>query len=239
MPSSDEAKGRQLLTAVERLVASNETLRRVAAEAVALANTREGEEPTKDVAAREIVRRYSNLAAFAGGASGLAGLVPGMGIPLGIGAALAELAFLLKFEVEMSLVLLHLYGFDIDDPQERQVGFLLASVGTYEAGSSSNVVVDVARAEGVAIWNYGPRRAARTIVTTMAAIVALRMWKGLLKLVPFVGMAVGSSMNKVLTRRVGDRVRRDLKTRRELLRKQAKAPAKPRPKTARRSRPRA
>jgi hypothetical protein len=232
MPVPDEAKGRQLLTAVERLVANNDTLRRVAAETLAVAKARGGEQPAKEVAAREVVRRYSNLAAMAGGASGLASLVPGMGIPLGIGAALAELTFLLKFEVEMTLVLMHLHGFDIEDPEERQIGFLLASVGTYEAGSGSNIVLDVARAEGVAIWNYGPRRAARTLVTVMAALAVLRIWKGLLRLVPFVGMAVGSTLNKVLTRRVGDRVNRDLKTRHDLLRR------KPRPAAKKTARPR-
>jgi hypothetical protein len=226
MPNADEARGRQLLTSVERLVASNEKLRAVSAECLAIAGVRDGEGPHRDVAAAEVVRRYSNRAAVIGGASGLPSLIPGAGIPLGIGAAFAELALLLKIEVEMSLVLLDLYGFDIDDPQERQIGFLLASVGTYE-GSSSNVVADVARAEGVAIWNYGPRRIARLLVTTMASLAAMRIWRGLLKAVPFLGMAVGSSMNKVLTRRVGERVRRDLKTRRELMRKSPSRPAAP------------
>src|SRR5207245_39454 len=116
-------------------------------------------------------------------------------------------------------------GFDIDDPEERQIGFLLASVGTYDAGTNSNFLRDVARAEGVAIWNYGPRRLARMVVMAMAALAASRIWKGLLKLVPFVGIAVGTSMNKVLTGRVGERVSRDLRTRRELLRKSARAAA--------------
>ena len=234
MSKADEEKGRQLLTSVERLVASSDKLRAVAAECLAVAKTRDGEASHRDVAAAEIVRRYSNKAALAGGVSALPGLVPGAGIPLSVGAAFAELAVLLKLEVEMALVLLHLHGFDIDDPKERQIGFLLASVGTYDAGSGSNYLVDVARAEGVAIWNYGPRRIARMLVTSMAALVAIRVWKALLKMVPFVGMAVGSSLNKVLTRRVGERIHRDLKTRQHLVREPArkktpqkrKAPAK-------------
>jgi hypothetical protein len=223
----DEAKGRELLSSVERLVASNAKLRRVAAECRAKAG---------DEAATEAVRRYSNLAAIAGGASALPGIIPGAGLAIGLGAVLAELAVLLKLEVEMALVLLELHGFDIDDPRERQLGFLMASVGTYEAGTRHNAVVDFARAEGEAIWNYAPRRLARMTVSFMALLVAVRFARGLIKLVPFLGMAVGSSMNKVLTTRVGTRIRRDLRARRELLRDARKAEAPPRrkPRHARR-----
>jgi uncharacterized protein (DUF697 family) len=215
----DDAKGRALLTSVERLVASSAKLRAVAAEVRAIVKATKPDEPVIEAAGQEVVRRYSNRAAIVGGASGLPALIPGVGLAIGLGAILAELAALLKVEVEMTLVLLDLYDFDIDDPKERQLGFLLASVGTYDAGTGSNFLVDVARAEGVAIWNYAPRRAARMLVTVMAYLVAVRLWRGLVKLVPFLGIAVGSSMNKVLTMRVGERARRALATRRELIEK--------------------
>ncbi len=233
---SDEARGRQLLTSVERLVASNDKLRAVSAECLAIAKTRPGAEPPRDRAAGEVVRRYSNRAALVGGASALPSLAPGIGLAVGVGAALAELALLLKLEVEMALVLLDLHGFDIDDPQERQIGFVLASVGTYDAGTGSNFLKDVAQAEGVALWNYGPRRLARMLVTAMARLAAGRVWRGLLKLVPFLGIAVGTSMNKVLTTRVGERVSRDLRTRRELLSRAARTTGAKRRSRAKRTR---
>jgi hypothetical protein len=216
------AEGRRLLSSVERLVASNDKLRREAAQCRAVAQSRESDQSELDAAAAEAVRRYSNRAAVAGGASALPGIIPGAGLAIGVGTALAEVAVLLKLEVEMALVLLELNGFDIEDPRERQLGFLMASVATYEAGAPRNAVVDIARAEGEAIWNYAPRRLARMTVSVMALILAVRFARGLVKLVPFLGIAVGTGMNKVLTTRVGERIRRDLRARRDLVREAAK-----------------
>ncbi len=224
--AKDEEKGQKLLTAVERILASNESVRGLVRKAKATATAALGEEASKkDVrraAAKEIVRTYSNRAAVAGGASALPALIPGVGsIALGIGGGLAELTLLLKFEVEMALALTHLYGFDIEEPRERQLAFLLASVGTYDA-AGKNFFVDVAKVEGTAIWNYAPRRLGRLVATAATRLAALYLWRGLLKMVPFVGMAVGTSMNKVLTQRVGDRCAKDLELRRKLFRQQQK-----------------
>src|SRR5688500_573961 len=123
---SDEEKGRTLLTAVERIVASNEKIRAVVSECEERAG-----DGGRDAAAREIIRHYSNRAAIAGGVVALPSLVPGTGaIWVALGGALAELGALLKFEVEMALALTHLHGFDIDKEEERQLAFLMASVGT-------------------------------------------------------------------------------------------------------------
>jgi hypothetical protein len=220
---------------VERLVAGNEKLRREAATCRAVAKSQAGDVPEREAAAAEAVRRYSNRAALAGGASALPGVIPGAGLAIGVGSVLAEVAVLLKLEVEMALVLLELHGFDIDDPRERQLGFLMASVATYEAGAKHNVVVDFARAEGEAVWNYAPRRLARMTVSFMALILAVRFARGLIKLVPFVGIAIGTGMNKVLTTRVGQRIRRDLRARRDLMREGAKPKAKASPKKKKRA----
>ena len=54
----------------------------------------------------------------------LPGLIPGLGsIALSIGGGLAELTYLLKCEVEMTLALCHLYGFDIDAPASGSSAF--------------------------------------------------------------------------------------------------------------------
>jgi hypothetical protein len=237
MKKSDEARGKHLLTAVERLVASNEKLRAVSAECLAAAKATDEETDVRARAAAEVVRRYSNKAALLGGASGVPSLIPGAGIAIGLGAAVAEWVVLLKLEVEMALALLDLYGFDLDDPKERQLGFLLASVGTYDAGTGSNFFVDVAKVPAVATWNYAPRRVARWVVQAMALIVALKLWAGFAKMIPVLGIAVGSSMNKVLTTRVGKRVQKDVHARRELLRREARTSPAPKVKAASARRP--
>jgi hypothetical protein len=52
--------------------------------------------------------------------------------------------------------------------------------------------------------------------TPGAHIALLSVSKGFLRALPLVGIAVGSSMNKVLTQRVGERCMHELRKRREL-----------------------
>jgi hypothetical protein len=225
--SKDEERGRKILTAVERILADNVTIKALVREsqdkAVSVLTDDASKKDLRRAAAKEIIRTYSNRAAVAGGASGIPSLIPGFGaIALAIGGGLAELTAVLKFEVEMALALTHLYGFDIEEPRERQLAFLLASVGTYDA-AGKNFFVDVAKVEGTAIWNYGPRRLGRLVITALTMIAAMYVWRGLFKVVPIVGIAVGTSMNKVLTQRVGDRCQKDLALRRNMVLREKKA----------------
>lgn len=229
--NGDEAKGEQLLSAVERLVSSNETLRAHVKVCEARAKARAPEagrkaDTLRQLTAQELTASYSNRAAIAGGVSGVPALIPGFGsIAAGVAGTFAELAFLLKTEVELCLSIAHVYEFDIDEPQERQLAFLLAAVSTYDA-SGRNFFVDVVRAEGVAIWNYGSRVLARMLIKAMTVLALAYVWRGLLKMVPVLGMVIGSGMNKVLTQRVGARAALDFRTRRELVPKVKAAPKK-------------
>lgn len=233
---SDEAKGKQLLSAVERLVSSNDTLRELVAECEARAKRKAPEssktrDTLRQLTAQELSRVYSNRAAVAGGVTAVPALIPGVGsLAAGVAGTFAELAYLLKTEVELCLSIAHVYEFDIDEPQERQLAFLLAAVSTYDA-SGRNFFVDVVRAEGVAIWNYGPRVLARMLIKAMTVLALTYVWRGLLRMVPVLGIVIGSSMNKVLTQRVGERASRDLRTRRDLVKREAvKAPQAKKPK---------
>ena len=72
--TDDEAKGKQLLSAVERLISSNEALRAhvVVCEARAKARAPEASksrDTLRQLTAQELTRSYSNRAALAGGAS--------------------------------------------------------------------------------------------------------------------------------------------------------------------------
>lgn len=233
---SDETKGRELLSAVERLVASDASIKKVVASCAAKVGAAESSSSKRDLdaVAREVIRHYTTRAMVVGGAAGLPAVLPGWGtLVAAVGGGLAELALLLKLEVEMSLALTHLYGFDIGKKEERQLAFLLASVGTYDA-SGKNFFADMVKAEGVALWNYGPRKVAKMLATAMAQIALLYVWRGFFRVVPLVGMAIGGSLNKVLTQRVGERCARDLKTRRDLLKTPA-ARTKAKPRRARRS----
>lgn len=222
MSESDEAKGQQLLTAVERLVASNDTIREVVLVADSRAKAQAPEatktkDTLRELTAKELIKLYSNRAAIAGGATAVPALIPGLGsLAAGVAGTFAELAYLLKAEVELCLAMSHLYGFDIDEPKERQLAFLLASVGTYDAGGK-NFFADIVKAEGVAIWNYAPRTVGKFVLKAMTALALAYVWRGLVKMVPILGIVIGSGVNKVLTKRVGERVMADLRTRRDLM----------------------
>jgi uncharacterized protein (DUF697 family) len=232
----DDDQGRRLLTAVERIVASSAAIRATVdgVQATVKSSRAELKGPQLRAAVGSaLVKHYSDRAAIAGGASALPGLIPGWGsIVAAVGGTFAELTLLLKWEVEMALALSHLYGFDIDRPSERQLAFLMASVGTYDA-SGKNFFADVLRLEGAALWNYAPRRVARVVVQALAMLAAMYVWRGFLKAIPVVGVVVGSSVNKVLTRKVGDRCVRDLEMRRELMKNDGGAAStRPRKKAA-------
>jgi hypothetical protein len=214
-----EARGRRLLGAVERLIADDEVVRELADACDARARARrpqaaEDPQARRELASREIVRTFSNRAALAGALSGVPALFPGPGaLAAGLTGTLGEVAFLLKTEVEMCLALAHVHGFDLKDRRERQLAFLLAAVGTQEAAGRSGLQ-DLIKAEEVAIWNYGPRVAGRLIVEGFATLALGSFWRGLVKVVPFLGVAVGSALNKFLTTRVGERALAQLQVRR-------------------------
>ena len=222
-----------LLSAVERLLMSNDDLRELVAGCVEKARAREPEDLQK-AAGDEIVRHFSNRAALVGGATTLPGLIPGAGIVVALGGLLADMTMLLKLEVEMALALTHHHGFDIDDEQERQLAFLLASVATHDAQTGTNFLADVARAEGTAIWNYTPRRVARMMVQVVVVLLALRFgWQGVLRALPVIGVGIGVGTNKVLTVRVGRRCMNELRTRASLRRRKQRAAAAPASRPAR------
>ena len=108
-----------------------------------------------------MVRHFSNRTAVTGGLAAVPSLLPWLGMLGAVaGGTLADMGMMLKYEVEMALVLSHLHGFDITQDKERQLAFLMASVSTCNAKSGRNFFLDVAHAEGIAIW--WRRRPART-----------------------------------------------------------------------------
>src|SRR4051812_5838185 len=126
---ADDAQGRRLLTAVERIVARSASVRATVDGIQAkVRSTREDlkGQALRDAVAESVVAHYGTRAAIAGGASALPGLIPGPGsLVAALGGTFAELTLLLKWEVEMALALSHLYGFDIEQPAERQLAFLM------------------------------------------------------------------------------------------------------------------
>lgn len=206
--STDEVDihGRRLLSAVERLVDDPETLvayvEALREDTVAEPGTPE-EVIRRSIAAR-IISTYSNRSAFAGAATALPAIVPGGGTMVAVlGGSLADMALMLRHEVEMAMCLTYLYGYDIREERERWLAYLIASVSTYRAKSGRNYFVDLAEAELEAIARYTPRQLSKLVLTVMGKLALLALSRGLIKALPLVGVAVSASANKLLTDAVG------------------------------------
>ena len=221
MPRRVEVEhGRTLLNAVERILAPTDELVALADEKLAAARMDFPKDAVKarEEAVRAVIRTYSNRAGLVGVASTLPSTIPGIGTVVGIASGvLLDVGLLLKFEVELALVLSQLHGFDIRENDQRQLAFLMASVGTYEAQSGRNFVVDVLSAEAEALWNYTPRRVGKAILNVLGMMALMRLGRGWMRLVPLIGPLIGGATNSVLTRRVGEQCNQDLLTRRTLL----------------------
>jgi uncharacterized protein (DUF697 family) len=147
-------------------------------------------------------------------------MIPGVGTLLStLGATLADMALMLKLEVEMCMALSCLHGYDIREARERQLAFLLAAVTTHEVESGRNVLLDAGAVSGTAIWTYGPREPSKALLHVCGVIAvayaAQTVGKALLRAIPFVGIGIAAGVNKVLTQKVGEKAHRALTLRRE------------------------
>ena len=202
--------GQKLLTAVERLVEAPELI----LEKVEKARARTGAWDDPDTVAPALISSYSTKAAIIGGATAIPAMLPGLGTAatLALGP-FVDMVMLLKIEAELCLALSALRGHDIRDPAERQLAFLLAAVNTAEVAKGRSALRDAVDVSGTAIWNYAPRRVGKLLVHAIAILAALHLSRNLLRAIPIIGVAVGASMNKVLTKRVGTKAYAALRVR--------------------------
>ena len=205
-PQSSENQGETLLSAVERVVDSPESVVELVEDFKV--RTPRSSLPSEGAWRREvaakIVSNFSRKSALSGGVTSLPALIPGIGtLAAALGGTFLDLVLVLKFEVEMAMALTYLHGFDIRERNERQFAFLLASVQTYEAKTGRNFLVDLGSATGTAMWNYTPRQLSKSLLKVMSALALRSVSRGLLRAVPVVGAIVNTSVNKVFTTKVG------------------------------------
>jgi hypothetical protein len=199
--------GQRFLSAVERLLRSNEEIHDIV-----------WEERQKGPGASErIVSRFSNQSAVAGALAGAPSLVPGWGLLGAAGMMMVEMTYVMKFEVEMCLALAAHHGLDIRRRENRQLAFLLAAVGTSEEMTGRDPLLDLGASSLEAVWNYSPREISKLVLHVFGVVALVQasqsVGKGLLRAIPVVGVGVGAGVNKVLTRRVGLRAIRALRLR--------------------------
>lgn len=205
--ASREAKrGQALLKAIERIVEPPASIRARVEAALEQARRSLPDDATPEQVRAgvesELIAGFSTRTAIAGGIAALPGLVPGVGSLAALaGGGLADMTLCLKLEVEMVLALAAARGYDIEDPRERRLAYLLAAAHTYEA--SGGTLTDLIKAELDAIGRYAPRQMSKLLASVFVRLALKLAGRQMTRAIPFVGVVVSSVANKTLTRKVG------------------------------------
>ena len=211
----DENDARQVIAVLEKILASNDSIKALCEKNKKIAQHLAKEDKVEKRTAQLIIMHYSNLCAAGGGASAIPGLIPGIGLIYTLLGTTALNSFLLlKFELEMSLALSHLAGFDIEDPRERKIAFLLACTALEDAYDEENEP-SIGTVLDLAINEYSTRELSKTLVKAVARVMMMFLAKRWTRLFPFVGIGIEASVNKVLSAHLGRECWRAIRHRRD------------------------
>lgn len=203
---NENVSGNRLLKAVEAISISPADAKQIVDQYRRKARKRKrSDQEVQEIVAKKIVRRYSKLAAISGGATALAGVVPGIGTALAVtGGAIADASICMKFQVDMCICMAEAFDYDLNSEDARHLSFLIAAGGAIEkAGVDAGVRLGTAA--GVRLLRQHLKGAALQAVKELfkkLGVVFTR--KALEKAIPFgIGVVLGSSANYALTRYVG------------------------------------
>ena len=208
MSEDNEIESSRLLHAVRAAAISPDDANDIVAKYMQQARTvypAEHLEAHQDRVAAKIVSRYAKLSSIVGGASGLVGIIPGLGTALAVtGGALGDAVATMKLQVDMSMCLAATYGYDLNKEDARNLALLISAGGTLEK-AGLEFGARLASEAGVRLLRQYLRGAVLQAVKEFfkkLGIIFTR--KALEKALPFgVGVALGSTANFYLTRYVG------------------------------------
>jgi hypothetical protein len=169
----------------------------------ALPNASEAE--IQDLVADKLIHHYAKLAGGVGGATGLVGIIPGLGTVAGaIGGAFGDTVASMKFQADMAMCLAHNYGYDLTDDDARNLALMIAAGGVLEK-AGANAGTRLATKAGVNLLRQYLRGAALQALKELFKKVGLVFTrKALEKALPFgIGAALGLTANYYLTLYVG------------------------------------
>ena len=156
-------------------------------------------------AADKIIGRYSRLAAMVGIASGLPGVIPGLGTAVALlGGATVDSLVCMKLQVDMCMCLAATFKYDITSEDGRHLAFLIAATGTVQR-AGAGPATRVGSQAGVRMLRQCLRGAALQAVKQAFRRVGVTFTrKAAEKVIPFgIGAAIGGAANYGLTKYVG------------------------------------
>lgn len=212
-PITVDDKPPALLKAIELILAEPAEIMR-AAEALherfgAKHGSKKTDDEIADMTAKKIISNYSYYTAFAGGATALAGIVPGLGTAIAVfGGALADTALTMKFQIEMTMAIAVVYGHDVTIEEQKRLCFIIAGLG-----SINHAAKDGGKAVGTkAFIKIGQRYLKGSLLLALKEIfrkVGITFTrKAVEKAIPFgVGVVIGVGTGKALTWYVGNKAK--------------------------------
>ena len=207
-----------LLKAIELILAKPENIRAEALHLLERYQKRYKADRTEDdireMTADKIISNYSYYAAFSGGATALAGVVPGLGTAIAtFGGATADTALCMKFQIEMVMAIATVYDHDIRKEEERRLCFIIAALGTINSAAKEGAKRIGTKAFIATAQQYlkGATLAAVKELFKRVGITFTR--KALEKAAPFgIGVVISFTANKGLTWYVGSKAHDFYKT---------------------------
>lgn len=198
---SDESR---LLKAVQAIAISPEAAHELALTYRAKAEAA-GASDVPHEAACMIARRYARFAGGVGGTTALMGLIPGLGtVVAATGGAVADAAASMKLQVDMTMCIAAVYGYDLRDVDAQHLSFLIAAGSALEK-AGENTAIRIGSKAGVRLFRqYLKGAALQAVKAVFRKLGFVFTRKALEKAIPFgVGVVLGAGGNYVLTRFVG------------------------------------
>lgn len=202
-----------LLKAIELVLADPADIRK---EALQLKNkyiSRYGSDRSEDevneYTADKIISNYSYYTAFVGGATGLAGVIPGLGTVLAtFGGATADAALTMKYQIEMTMAIATVYSHDITLEEEKRLCLMVAGLGAINEAAKAGSKELGKKASIKMMQQYLKGATLQTVKEIFKKVGITFTRKAAEKAVPFgIGVVIGFSANKGLTWYVGTKAR--------------------------------
>lgn len=201
-----------LLKAVELVLADPKDIHREAQALLAAfqdAHRGKSGAVVRDLTAKKIISNYSYSCAFVGGATALAGVIPGLGTAIAtFGGATTDAALSMKYQIEMTMALASVYGHDIRLEEEKRLCLIVAGLGAINEAAKEGGKAVGSKAFTKITQQY-LKGATLTAVKEIFKKVGITFTrKAAEKAIPFgIGVVIGFSANKGLSLYVGSKAR--------------------------------
>lgn len=201
-----------LLKAIELVLAEPE---KIHAEAQTLLQecrrrySKKDEQTIRRLAVEKVISNYSYFAAFSGGATALAGVIPGLGTAISaFGGATADAALCMKFQIEMVMAIASVHGHNILLEEDKRLCLLVAGLGTISEAAKEGGKAITSKAFVSMTREYLKGATLQAVKEIFKKLGVTFTRKAVEKAIPFgVGVIIGFSANKGLTWYVGGKAR--------------------------------